>query len=79
MLPEDRLALEMAVIEEIERQDLIADAEQAGEEWPEQEEIAGISDSLLVPPEVEHRLRELKEESSDAGSPAPSSESKIDE
>jgi len=46
----------MAVSEEVEQQDLVDDAESAGEDWPEQDEIAGISDSLFVPPEVEQRL-----------------------
>ena len=49
--PEDRLALEMAVSEEVEQQDLVDDAESAGEDWPERDEIAGISDSLFVPPD----------------------------
>lgn len=58
--PERRLALEMAVTEEIEQQELTQDAEVVGEDWTEQENIAAIADDLVVPPEVEERLREAR-------------------
>ena len=72
MAPEDRLALEMAVTEEIEQRYLIHDAESAGSDWNEQEAIAGIADSLLVSPEVEDRLQRLKEGSRSDSSAPPS-------
>jgi hypothetical protein len=58
--PERRLALEMAVTEEIEQHELTQEAAVVGEDWTEQENIAAIADDLVVPPEVEERLREAR-------------------
>ena len=55
-----RLALEMALHEESERRAIEGELEVLLEAWREAEEIAGISDSLLIPPEVEQQLGDLK-------------------
>jgi hypothetical protein len=60
-IPERRLALEMAVTEEIEQRELQARAESLAEEWREEEEIGAISDDLLLPEAITERLRVLKE------------------
>jgi hypothetical protein len=59
--PEDRLALEMAVTEDVERRQLAERGEALAEEWHEEEEIGAISDDLLLPDGVRERLDELKE------------------
>ena len=59
-LPEDRLALEMAVTEEVEQQELSTRAEGLVEQWHEEEEIGAISDDLLLPDSVRERLDQLR-------------------
>lgn len=58
--PEQRLALEMAVTEEVESLQLSRRATAALSEWPEQEEIAAIADDLLIPESIRERLAEAK-------------------
>jgi hypothetical protein len=58
--PEDRLALEMAVTEEVEQRELSARAERLVEEWQDEEEIGAISDDLLLPDDVRERLDQLR-------------------
>lgn len=58
--PEQRLALEMAVTEEVEGLQLSRRATAALSEWPEQEEIAAIADDLLIPESVRERLAESR-------------------
>lgn len=58
--PEQRLALEMAVTEEVEQLQLSRRATAALSEWPEQEEIAAIADDLLIPESIRERLAESK-------------------
>ena len=55
-----RLALEMALHEESERRAIEGELDMLLEAWREAEEIAGISDKLLLPPEVEQQLGDLK-------------------
>ena len=57
-----RLAVEMAVNEENERYALEGELALLELEWKEAEEIAAIADKLLVPEDVERKLRELKGE-----------------
>jgi hypothetical protein len=59
-LPEDRLALEMAVTEEVEQRQLAERSEVLAEEWQEEEEIGAISDDLLLPDGVSEKLEEMK-------------------
>jgi hypothetical protein len=54
VVPDLRLALEMAVDEQAEVRDL-------EREWRRAEEIAEIADNLLVPPAIEDELKHLKE------------------
>jgi hypothetical protein len=58
--PEQRLALEMAVTEEVESLQLSRRATRALGEWPEQEEIAAIADDLLIPESIRERLAAAK-------------------
>ena len=62
--PENRLALEMAVMEEAERRELSRYAKSLTQALEEEGEIAGIADDLLTPPQVEERLARLKQASS---------------
>ena len=55
--PEFRLALEMALHETEERRALEGELAVLEERWREAEEIAAISDSLLLPESVSERLR----------------------
>jgi hypothetical protein len=48
LLPEERLALEMAVHEESERRALEGELARLAEEWKEAEEIAAIADDMFV-------------------------------
>jgi hypothetical protein len=57
-----RLALEMALHEEAERAALQGELAALEAAWREAEEIAGISDSLLVPADVDEKLTKLKGE-----------------
>jgi hypothetical protein len=56
----DRLALEMALNEDSERRALEGELHLLLEAWREAEELAGISDALTVPPNVEHALGQMK-------------------
>jgi hypothetical protein len=60
-IPEYRLALEMAVTEEVEQVELRARAEALTEEWREEEEVGAISDDLLLPESITERLRAMRE------------------
>jgi hypothetical protein len=60
--PLHRLALEMAVTEELERGKLESDAESASVEWNDQEQIAAIADDLLVPEAILYRIEQAKSE-----------------
>jgi hypothetical protein len=55
-----RLALEMALHEEAERAAMQGELAALELAWREAEEIAGIADSLLVPPQVEATWKEMK-------------------
>lgn len=68
VLAEHRLALEMAVTEEVEQLELKAAAQALGAELIDEEEIASIADNLLVPEIVEIRLREAQAAARDAAS-----------
>lgn len=56
-----RLALEMALHEEAERAALAGELEQLEQAWRDAEEIAAISDTLLVPDSVDAAFRKLKD------------------
>jgi len=58
LIPVERLALEMAVHEESERRALEGELARLATEWNDAEEIAAISDALLVEPHVDDWLRE---------------------
>ena len=73
--PANRLALEMAATEELERLELEAEARAVKPEWHNEEEIAGIADGLALPQGIVERVDSLKyrsEEAADAESPASS-------
>ena len=55
-----RLALEMALHEEAERRAMQGELEQLERAWREAEEIAGISDNLLLPDSVTEVFEKLK-------------------
>jgi hypothetical protein len=55
-----RLALEMALHEEAERRAIEGELAVLEAAWAEAEEIAGISDNMLLPASVEAKLEELK-------------------
>jgi hypothetical protein len=57
-----RLALEMALHEEAERAAMQGELALLDAAWREAEEIAGISDSLLVPSDVDEKFLKLKGE-----------------
>ncbi|MFL5607916.1 MAG: hypothetical protein ACJ8AD_15805 [Gemmatimonadaceae bacterium] len=59
--PEHRIALEMAVTEEVEQLEMRARAEALMEEWRDEEEIGAISDDLLLPESITERLRTMRE------------------
>jgi hypothetical protein len=56
-----RLALEMAVHEDVERRALEGELAELERAWREAEEIAGIADQLLLPENIDERLGRLKE------------------
>lgn len=58
--PELRLALEMAVNEEVERRALAGEMWLLEREWEEAEALASISDDLLIPPSVDAWIRRQK-------------------
>ena len=55
-----RLALEMALHEESERRALEGELAQLDRAWREAEEIAKISDDLLVPPQIDSAIERLR-------------------
>ncbi len=55
-----RLALEMASHEEAERRALEGELKTLEEEWRRAEELAAISDQLLMPPAIERKVEELR-------------------
>ena len=57
---EQRLALEMALNEESERRAMRGELEELERAWREAEEIAGISDNLLVPSSVQASIDDLR-------------------
>ena len=61
-----RLALEMAAHEETERRAMSGELALLAAAWREAEEIAAISDQLLVPSEVEHRIGDASERRADS-------------
>ena len=58
----DRLALEIAVTEEVEQRELARSAARAEPTWQEEELIAGIADDLLVPEQIRARLERAKDQ-----------------
>ena len=58
--PVRRLALEMAIMEEVEQRELARYARAVGEAWSDEEEIAAIADDLLTEPQVRERLALLQ-------------------
>ena len=56
-----RLALEMALHEESERRAMEGELEELERAWREAEEVAAISDNLLVPESVDEEFRRLRE------------------
>jgi hypothetical protein len=58
---EHRLALEMALHEEAERRAMHGELAELERAWQNAEEIAGISDSLLVSPAVDDALKKMKD------------------
>jgi hypothetical protein len=61
--PAQRLALEMVLHEDDERRALEGELAELEERWRQAEEVASISDNLLVSPSVEERAANLKAES----------------
>lgn len=57
---EHRLALEMALHEETERRAMQGELAELERRWKDAEEIAGISDSLLIAPSVDEAFEEMK-------------------
>ena len=68
VIPEYRLALEMAVMEEVEQRELSRYAKSIGHGWGEEEEIAAIADNLLIPPHVHEQLAMLQRARANAAS-----------
>ena len=68
--PVRRLALEMAIMEEMEQRELARYAKTVGEAWGNEEEIAAIADDLLTPPQVTERLAQLQKARSAKNDPA---------
>jgi hypothetical protein len=62
----DRLALEMALHEETERRALAGELAELERAWRDAEEIAGISDNLLLPEGVQASIDHLREANPDA-------------
>jgi hypothetical protein len=53
-----RLALEMAVTEELERQAMAGEARSLGEQWRDAEEVAAIADDMFIPDRIVQWIRE---------------------
>jgi len=66
LVPEERLALEMAVHEESERRALEGELARLAEEWKEAEEIAAIADDLFLPPGQRNAIEHGADSSEDA-------------
>jgi hypothetical protein len=66
MPAETRLALEMVLHNDDERRALEGEMQELEQRWLEAEEIASISDSLLLPPGIEERLAALRTRSRSA-------------
>jgi hypothetical protein len=64
----DRLALEMALHEETERRALTGELVELERAWRDAEEIAGISDDLLLPPNVEATIEAIRRSNADEAS-----------
>jgi hypothetical protein len=60
MTPVQRLAFEMALHEEAERRAMAGELGELQRAWQEAEEIAAISDDLLLPPGVEQQLKRIQ-------------------
>jgi hypothetical protein len=58
--PEHRLALEMALHEEVERRAMTGELAELERAWQSAEEVANIADSLLVSPSVDEQYKKLK-------------------
>jgi hypothetical protein len=52
-----QLALEMALREELDRLDMVAEAAPAREQWVRADEVGRISDDLLLPERILHWIR----------------------
>jgi hypothetical protein len=63
LTPVQRLAFEMALHEEAERRAMEGELAELERAWREAEEIAAISDNLLIPPGVEQQLERIHETS----------------
>jgi hypothetical protein len=59
-----RLALEMALHEEAERAAMEGELQSLEDAWREAEEIAAISDSLLLPQTVDQAFEDIKRRTS---------------
>jgi hypothetical protein len=57
--PVQRLAFEMALHEEAERRAMEGELEELERAWREAEEIAAISDDLLLPAAVQQKIERL--------------------
>jgi hypothetical protein len=60
LTPVHRLAFEMALHEEAERRAMEGELGELERAWKEAEEIAAISDDLLLPPGVEQKLERIQ-------------------
>ena len=63
--PEQRLALEMALHEETERRALHGELAELERAWRDAEEIAGISDNLLVTPGIDASMDRIRKAATD--------------
>jgi len=63
-----RLAFEMALHEEAERRAMEGELEELERAWREAEEIAAISDDLLLPAGVQQKIERLHESPLEPGS-----------
>ena len=65
--PEQRIALEMALHEEVERRAIQGELAELERAWREAEEIAGIADSLLLPEDVSSRFERMRRDGDGGG------------
>lgn len=61
LTPPSRIAIEMALHEEQERRAMEGELGELRAAWKAAEEMAQISDNLLIPPEVEEKIANLRE------------------